>query len=475
MASGVSADPFAATVAQDMQIHGYTINDVIEIIGMGFWHWRLLCLFGTYWAWISATAVSIPWMLLDMQKELQLSSYECGVIASGQLFGQVGGKMLCGYLSHRFGTRRTVIFSAVGLSICQGAIALCSCASQVVVLCVAKSMLYALISLLTKNLFAEVLPIQNRGAFLNLLHVTWQFGGLFVTGLSFVSSDFRLLALMTAAPGLLLVLAASSMPESPRWLLKRHGSDVATKALADIATQCGASTKLPPFWEIAENGELTQRPEKERRVGCKTSAHSQDPSLLSILTQLCRAHLRSTFLTLLAMFLFLQYASQGTDAWLLAFLTVRGKADLRQPLSFLQFGFKMLGGCCSVLLVDKLGRRKLLQACFAGASLALATLAVVTGTIPMCVSIACLYFCTEQIWATIATYASEVFPAEARNSAVGLVMGLSLFGGVISTLTTPALMNVHVSLPFGMYAVAFVLGAFASSLLTIETGGKALA
>ena len=86
-----------------------------------------------------------------------------------------------------------------------------------------------------------------------------------------------------------------------------------------------------------------------------------------------------------------------------------------------------------------------------------------------------IYFNTENVWSTITTYTCEVFPTQIRNSAAGVIHGCAVVGAVINVMITPMIMAQSPQLPFYLNSVAFLIGAFLTALLRVETSGQSLA
>ena len=63
------------------------------------------------WIWGACTNVALPWMLLDMNDRLALSSSPLGLIAAAQTAGQVGGYLVFGFLGDKHGRRKCILMS----------------------------------------------------------------------------------------------------------------------------------------------------------------------------------------------------------------------------------------------------------------------------------------------------------------------------------------------------------------------------
>ena len=94
--------------------------------------------------------------------------------------------------------------------------------------------------------------------------------------------------------------------------------------------------------------------------------------------------------------------------------------------------------------------------------------------------------CWLQVWSTITTYSSvrdlcsvicsfnqcsqEAYPTELRNSAVGIIHGVSVIGAVANVAITPGLMDaVDTRFPFYLNSLMFLVGAGVTMRLRIET------
>jgi len=371
------------------------------------------------------------------------------------------------------------------------------------ILSLLKSSFYGGLVLLTKNMITEIVPTKLRGSSLNFVHVTWQFGGVAATLMSYMSTDYRALCLLTASPGLpLLFMVYFHLPESPRWLLQTHGTEAAQQALAAMAKASGTASPLnarvlveslsaensvvggvagvegpreQAFGEEEETSEearLGEDPTSERGTGA--SARKSPKGLLEVIRELTSPSLLRLTMTLFAMWLAIEYASNGMDPWILAFLKKRGKEHLKRPISFVQFSSKMVGGLAATCLVDHLGRRKLLSISFSFSGLATLAFASASSDWLLYIAVMCIYTNTEVVWSTITTYTSEVYPTQIRNSAVGIIHGISVSGAVVNVAFTPVLMDLAVELPFLLNGAIFIMGAVITFLLSIETKGRPL-
>lgn len=87
----------------------YTMDEVVEEIGFGKFHWQLVFLCGVgYFAEITELVV-VSFVAPSIQKQMNLSNFEYGLLGSSSFVGMAVGALFWGYVSDHYG--RQISFS----------------------------------------------------------------------------------------------------------------------------------------------------------------------------------------------------------------------------------------------------------------------------------------------------------------------------------------------------------------------------
>jgi sugar porter (SP) family MFS transporter len=176
--------------------------------------------------------------LLQIRKDFHTGSGMEQIIASSILLGAIIGALTCSRLSEQLGRKRTLLLvSSVFVVGALGA----AVAPTTWLLSLARVVLGFAVGGATQTVpmyVAELAPAKIRGR----LVLTFQIGigvGIVVSTIVGASEQFswRLSIGMAAAPAALMLLLAFWLPESPRWLVKRHDHDGARSVLERVRPQ----------------------------------------------------------------------------------------------------------------------------------------------------------------------------------------------------------------------------------------------
>ena len=94
-----------------IQGEGYTLDDAIERIGLGKFHLLFLLLTGLGWIAESCEMMVIAIITPVLKCEWKLSSYEEARISASSFVGLTFGSVFWGYLSNRFGRKKSMVAS----------------------------------------------------------------------------------------------------------------------------------------------------------------------------------------------------------------------------------------------------------------------------------------------------------------------------------------------------------------------------
>jgi SP family galactose:H+ symporter-like MFS transporter len=171
-----------------------------------------------------------------IQKEFQLPDWTVESIVSALLWGAVFGTLVSGFLSSRFGRRKTILISA--LIFIAGSL-LCSLAGSADILIGARFILGTAVGVasFTAPLYlSEISPQSVRGAMISMYQLMITIG-IVIAFLSdawlasyasfdgVVGGHWRVMLGIIALPAAVMFVGVLFLPESPRWLFLKNRKD----------------------------------------------------------------------------------------------------------------------------------------------------------------------------------------------------------------------------------------------------------
>jgi len=307
------------------------------------------------------------------------------------------------------------------------------------------------------SLFAEFLPLANRGVSLTCLQAFWTFGAVIEAALAWIILPiwgWRWLVIVSALPLVVVLTLYPFLPESPRFLLEKGKKD---KALIELNKVAVLNKKpLPP-------GEL---------IGTPLSSEVK-PNLFF---ELFSPSLRKTTTILWIIWFTNSFAYYGLVILTPAYFEVRSGQENEPDPEFQVFMNTLItsaaefpGLLLSAWLVDKIGRKKT-QALFFlicgiftellifQAPFAILTVIAIIARFSIAATFSTTYICTP-----------EAYPTYIRTTGMGTASAFSRIAGILTPLVTAYFTNDLIYIPLIIYGVSCLLAAAASLLLPLET------
>ena len=387
-----------------------------------------------------------------IQNDLSITPLLSGLIGASALIGIFLGSPVAGWLTDRVGRRPMFTIDLVMFlagSILQFFV---TDAWQLLAVRLLMGLAIGADYAVASPLLAEFAPAKIRGRLLSTLEVAWYLGFILAYALGYLFRDsgagsWRWILASSAVPAAICLLARQGLPESARWLISkgRHDEAMAVMRQYDV--------------DEAELADMQQE--------------STAPSRFATLFD--RRHRRATaFASIFWAALVLPYFAIFTFA-----PEVLSSLGLSNPLagSLTINGLALLGSIAAMLVVDRIGRRKLLLPSF---WITTATLVVigVWSHAPIAVIVVCFTvfaFFNAAGSVLVGVYPQEIFPTEVRTSGTGFASAASRVGAAIGTFLLPlgiAHWGTGATMLIG--AGVLVVGAVVSHLWAAETNGLSL-
>lgn len=397
------------------------------------------------------------------------------------LLGCLGGALLAGALSDRFGRKRLLIGCALLFAITSIGNALASNFSLFIFWRILGGTAIGMASGLSPLYIAEVAPAAMRGRLVAINQLTIVIGILlaqlanwyiardlplkapeeWIAQSWYVSTGWRWMFAMTAVPSLLFFIGMFFVPESPRWLAKNGETERAGNVLTKIG---GAAYAADVLAEIESTLSAETRQEKINLgdlLGPKLLPTLVLGVVLAVFQQWCGINVIFNYAEEI-------FKAAGFDiSAVLKNIAWTGSVNLA-------FTFVALG------TVDRFGRRPLML--FGAAGLALIYTALgccyfykVTG-VPMLVLVLAAIGCYAMslapvVWVVI----SEIFPNRIRGEAMSVAVAALWIACFVLTFTFPLLNKwLGPAGTFWLYAAICAAGFVFVFLRLPETKGKTL-
>lgn len=434
-------------------------------------------LFGYDTAVISGT-------IAQVSHQFGLDTLQQGWYVGCALVGSIGGVACAGVLSDKTGRKNTMILSAILFSASAIGCALSGSFNELVIFRIIGGVGIGIVSIISPLYISEVSVAQYRGRLVSLyqLAITIGFLGAYLANYQLMSGAesaaqsihpwiikifsteiWRGMLGLETIPALLFFLIIFFIPESPRWLVLKNKEVPASRILQRI---------------------YGTKSEAEREIGAiRQVIGKESKSEWSILLQpgIRKAVLIGVAIAILGQFM-------GVNAVLYYGPSIFEQSGLSGGDSlFYQVLVGMVNMLTTVLalvIIDKVGRKKLVYYGVSGMVISLVLIAFyfIKGAVWGISSIALLAFflsyifcCAVSICAVIWVLLSEMYPIKVRGLAMSIA-GFSLWIGtyLIGQLTPWMLQNLTPAGTFLLFAVMCIPYMLIIWKLVPETTGKSL-
>ncbi|WP_079227627.1 MFS transporter [Pseudomonas putida] len=389
--------------------------------------------------------------MLQITNALQLSAFWEGLIAASALIGVFLGGFIGGWFTDKYG--RKVLYlvdliAIVGFSVAQFWVeSAWALFAWRLLIGIAVGADYPIAT----SLLAEFLPRKQRGPLLAAMVLMWFAGAAvaYVVGelLLRVGGDdgWRWVLASALVPGVLFLIARSGTPESPRWLLSKGRTAEADAVIKKV---------YGPSYSVADLPEQSSG----KPVSLWSLFHSGYGKRMAFVTLFWTC----AIVPLFAIYAFAPKVLQALK------LTGDWAAYGSIAITFLF----TLGCLVATLLINRLGRRKMLIHSFLWSGLSLVLLGVFPDASPTTVLVLFGAYAVLIGGAQVLEYVypNELFPTEIRASAVGLATSLSRIGAAVGTYLVPiSLASYGVANTMFAAALISLFGALISWWLAPET------
>jgi sugar porter (SP) family MFS transporter len=411
--------------------------------------------------------------ILFVSKDFGLSPFMQGAVVAALLLGAMVGAALAGPLSDRMGRRRLIMIAGVTFTIGALAAAAAPGAWTLVAARFVIGLAVGSAALVVPLYLSEIAPTELRGriASLNQMMIVVGILAAFIVNAILASSgDWRLMLGLAAVPSLILLIGMWSMPETPRFLVRRGEEGEAREVLEEV-TQDDAARKDQPEQKIQEIREVDEREEGGLQL-------------------LKESWVRPALIVAIGLAVFQQFIGINTIIYYApTTLTSVGYGPESAIYANLVIGVLNVGmTIVAIRIIDRVGRKPMLLGGLVGMVLSLTVLGLASeilsepkaaGDPAAVITLVCLAGFIVSFAATwgpvVWVMLPEVLPLSVRGTAMGVAVCLHWGANFLVSQTFPIMLDNWGPGPvFLGYAAIGVLAFLFVKALVPETKGRSL-
>lgn len=351
--------------------------------------------------------------LLFIRNVMSLSPTMQGIVVAIVLAGAAIGAAAAGSLSDKVGRRRVIMGAALLFIVGAGLSAVASDLSPLLVGRFLVGLAIGVASMLTPLYLAEIAPARDRGAVVSLNQLCITVGILvsYLVGFALAGADdgWRWMLGIGALPGVILWVGMLFLPESPRWLAGHGRSTEAAAVLKNLRGGADVSAELTALrTDIAREGRqlanwselLSPRLRRPLIIGIGLAMFQQITGINTVIYFAPEI-----------------FQSAGLSSAATSILATAGVGAVNVIMTIV-----------SIRLIDRLGRRQLLNWSLSGMAL---TLLVLSGAFLVGASGALAWIALASVAAFVGFFAiglgpvfwlliAEIYPLALRGRAMSL-------------------------------------------------------
>ncbi len=357
---------------------------------------------------------TISVVLPAIESTFGLSAFQQGLLAASSLAGIFFGGPIFGHLTDRYGRRKIFLFDLIAFVILGVSQGVANSFALLFALRFALGLAIGAEYAIGETMLAEIVPTKGRGRRLSSLQAAWYGGFLLAVVVAYLLKglgvDWRWILATGAVPALATLILRQGLPESPRWLAS-VGREREAREIADehLGTDFFEDEDLDK-----ESGERA------------TFSHLFAPDMWR------STAFSAIFFTCLVApyFAIFTFAPQVFSS--LGFKDAKVSIIAANAVAF-------LGAVAGMLVIERIGRRKLLLASF---WVMIVTTVVIGafGGAPAAVLLSCFVgfaFFNAVSGDLTGVYPAEIFPSELRGQGVGFSAAMSRIGAAGGTFLLP--------------------------------------
>ncbi|MFJ8949280.1 MFS transporter [Streptomyces sp. NPDC102381] len=368
-----------------------------------------------------------------------------GWLLSSLYFGYLIGALGAGVLADRFGRRRLMMFALLVFSVFSLLMATATDPTQLFVWRALSGIGVGAESVLVAPYISEFLPARYRGRFVARTVGFLSFGYILAGVVAAVlvgphaETGWRIAALITALPVVLLLWWRKSLPESPRFLIARGRLAEAEQVVRRFESAAPGAAPAPGVASAPQSPRTAPDPPAPSTPSTpstpNTPAATKRPTLAQ-LTALFGPGLARRTLVLWVIWFTLTGVNYGFASWLPTLLvTAKGFAITKSFLYGLVTALAQVPGYyIAAALIDRIERKWVIALYATGATLSALLVALTGSEVLLLVGAAFLAAFINGSAAAYYVYTSELYPTAIRTTGMGAASAVGRCGAILSPI-----------------------------------------
>lgn len=444
-----------------------SVGEIIEELGIGNYHWRLLVIVGCVIAFAAVEILVISFVLPILIDQWHLSGLKAGLLGSGALIGMTAGNWAGGWYADLKGRIKAMQWAVVVYAVFTGLTALTTdFYSAFLLRCLTGIGVGASVTVAVTYL-SEHLPTGYRGRFLVYAETFWPIGVVVIVAISWGILDtnifnetlvnvsaWRVLFVICAFPLLFAAVIRYELGESPFYLTNTGQYEAAVDRLYEIAKLNNVQVKVNPQ-TIAE-----------------TDADEESVDLFTLFDHTYR---KRTVVVCL-MWFGATFGFYGVFIWLPETLeTATLGGNVYEQLFWVSV-VQLPGILSATLLIDRIGRKATIGAYFflAGIFILLFAGGLVGEYQALFITpfVALLLgsFFLIGAWGPMFAYTTELYPTELRGRGFGFASAV----GRIASISGPVFVGALVSWSYFVALSPFGIGLIIAGFVVFGLGEETI-
>ncbi|MGV8878549.1 MAG: sugar porter family MFS transporter [Sphingobacteriaceae bacterium] len=418
-------------------------------------------LFGYDTAVISGTTEAI-------QLKFNLNDIALGWVVSSALIGCIAGVLIAGWFTDYFGRKKALLLSGLLFAVSAIGSAFPINVDFLIIARLVGGIGVGIASMVTPMYIAEIAPPDKRGALVSLNQVAIVFGMVlayaanrFIVGLGdeawMITIGWRWMFGVEVFPAIIFLALTPFIVESPRWFVKK-------KMFADAKSVIQKITR-PELVTSTYNEVIESLQEEEGKIGELFQPKARKTTMMTMVLALFQAITGINIVMYYAPRIFLSAGIGTGDAY---------------GHSIIIGSVMVLFTISSLFLVDRIGRRPLMQTAAAGMGLSLLLMGLVfpqaseQGLLLLICTLSFVSFFSIGMGGIYWVVVSEIFPNRLRGRAMALSVIFLWGGNFIVAQFFPAMLSALQEQVFMVFAVVcFICFIFIRKYVP-ETKGRSL-
>ena len=430
-------------------------------------HMRLLVQGGLGYTFDAADGAIVAFILPAVAVAFHLQNAQLGLLGSALLIGYLFGAFFAGTLGDLIGRKRVMLY----------ALGIYTIASLIAALSPGWQFLFAFRVLagfgtgaeaaIIAPFLSEFVPGKYRGRYVGALAGFFSFGfvlaallGYFVVTAS--PEGWRIVQGLTALPILLVLWWRRSIPESPRWLLRRGRQEEATQVVQRFEAEVERSTRRPlPSLEGISVPQV-----RDVRGG----------SFVRNIVAIWGPGIARSTLMLWVLWFAITFSYYGFFTWIPTLLVKLGFTVTKSfTYSIIIYLAQIPGYYSAAFMSEKLDRKWTIVVYMVLGGIAALLLSGARSAGLITLYGFWLSFFMNGTYAAIYSYTPEVYPTGFRATGMGLASAFGRVGGILAPLIIGfTFARIGFGGVFTITTIVLLIGALTVLALGIRTAGKTL-